>query len=159
MRHPRELPGSTPRVAANVNSNVQSVNNSSMNSSVHVDIKNAREEPEVATPTLAPKEEDKPEEPVRRAPLVETSAVADWQVVVVRQRHRREAVAVPARKGATRRRRGSCRRRRAPAVVLAVRARGMAGNQARKRQQVELCKRWFDKRIVNCNAFSECLKR
>ena len=80
MRHPRELPGSTPRVAANVNSNVQSVNNSSMNSSVHVDIKNAREEPEVATPTLAPKE-DKPEEPVRRAPLVETSAVADWQVV------------------------------------------------------------------------------
>ncbi|PVH64295.1 hypothetical protein PAHAL_2G230500 [Panicum hallii] len=76
-----EPPGSTPRVAANVNSNVQSVNNSSMEGStlsagspgVHVDIKNAREEPEVATPTPASKEEDKPKEPaVRRPPLVVT---------------------------------------------------------------------------------------
>ncbi|OEL15320.1 hypothetical protein BAE44_0023658 [Dichanthelium oligosanthes] len=79
-----EAPGSTPRVAANVNSNVQSVNNSSMegstlsagNPGVHVDIKNAREEPEAVTPTPtptpAPKEQDKPKEPVRRPPLVVT---------------------------------------------------------------------------------------
>ncbi|CAL5074813.1 unnamed protein product [Urochloa decumbens] len=65
-----------PRVAANVNSNVQSVNNSSMEGStlsagspgVHVDIKNAPEEP-----ATTPKEADKPKkEPVRRAPLVVT---------------------------------------------------------------------------------------
>ncbi|CAN6181974.1 unnamed protein product [Urochloa humidicola] len=68
------------RVAANVNSNVQSVNNSSMEGStlnagspgVHVDVKN---EPVAATPAPAPtpKEEDKPKrEPVRRPPLVVT---------------------------------------------------------------------------------------
>ncbi|CAN6195600.1 unnamed protein product [Urochloa humidicola] len=78
-----EAPGAgstaAPRVAANVNSNVQSVNNSSMEGStlsagspgVHVDVKdNAREEP-ASTPAPAPKEEDKPKrEPVRRPPLV-----------------------------------------------------------------------------------------
>ncbi|CAL5080952.1 unnamed protein product [Urochloa decumbens] len=78
---PEAPAGSTapaPRVAANVNSNVQSVNNSSMEGStlsagspgVHVDVKNAREEP----PAPTPKEEDKPKkkEPVRRPPLVVT---------------------------------------------------------------------------------------
>ncbi|KAJ1295200.1 hypothetical protein BS78_01G206000 [Paspalum vaginatum] len=68
-----------PAVAANVNSNVQSVNNSSMeestctagNPGVHVDIKNAREEPAPVSPTL--REEDKPKEPVRRPPLVVAS--------------------------------------------------------------------------------------
>lgn len=72
-------PGSRPpAVAANVNSNVQSVNNSSMeestctagNPGVHVDIKNAREEPAAVTPTPIPREEEKPKEPVRRPPLV-----------------------------------------------------------------------------------------
>ncbi|CAL5088834.1 unnamed protein product [Urochloa decumbens] len=66
-----------PRVAANVNSNVQSVNNSSMEGStlsagspgVHVDVKNAPEEPAAATP----KGEDKrKKEPVRRPPLIVT---------------------------------------------------------------------------------------
>ncbi|TKW32704.1 hypothetical protein SEVIR_2G185100v4 [Setaria viridis] len=77
-----EPPGLAPRVATNVNSNVQSVNNSSMegstlsagNPGVHVDIKNAREEPAAVEPTppTTPKEEDKPKEPVRRPPLVVT---------------------------------------------------------------------------------------
>lgn len=66
-----------PAVAANVNSNVQSVNNSSMekstctagNPGVHVDIKNAREDP-AASPI--PMEEDKPKEPARRPRLVVT---------------------------------------------------------------------------------------
>ncbi|KAF8711607.1 hypothetical protein HU200_029060 [Digitaria exilis] len=77
---PPETPGSTTaRVATNVNSNVQSVNNSSMEGStlsagspgVHVDIKSAREEEETEVVTPTPKEEDnKPKEPVRRPPLV-----------------------------------------------------------------------------------------
>ncbi|EER98749.2 hypothetical protein BDA96_02G181700 [Sorghum bicolor] len=76
---PAPGPGSRPSaVAANVNSNVQSVNNSSMeestctagNPGVHVDIKNAREEPAAATPTPIPREEEKPKDPVRRPPLV-----------------------------------------------------------------------------------------
>jgi hypothetical protein len=74
-----EPPGPAPRVAANVNSNVQSVNNSSMegstlsagNPGVHVDVKNAREEPAVVAPTTL-KEEDKPKEPVRGSPVVVT---------------------------------------------------------------------------------------
>ncbi|WVZ59286.1 hypothetical protein U9M48_009449 [Paspalum notatum var. saurae] len=82
---PAPSPGTRPpaaAVAANVNSNVQSVNNSSMeestctagNPGVHVDIKNAREEPAAATPTPTPttREEDEPKEPVRRPPLVVT---------------------------------------------------------------------------------------
>ncbi|KAL6846348.1 hypothetical protein ACP4OV_023796 [Aristida adscensionis] len=69
-----------PPVAANVNSNVQTVNNSSMEGStcsagspgVHVDIKNAREEPAAVAPP-APGEETKPkQEPARRPPLVVT---------------------------------------------------------------------------------------
>ncbi|CAN6204186.1 unnamed protein product [Urochloa humidicola] len=73
-----------PRVAANVNSNVQSVNNSSMEGStlsagspgVHVDVKNGCEEPAAAVPMPTPKEEDKPKkEPVRRPPLVVTPRV------------------------------------------------------------------------------------
>jgi hypothetical protein len=80
---PRAAEPEPPRVAANVNSNVQSVNNSSMEGStlsagspgVHVDIRNALEEPEAATPTPPPKEEDKAKEPVRRPPR-ETSAAA-----------------------------------------------------------------------------------
>ena len=99
-----EPPGSTPRVAANVNSNVQSVNNSSMEGStlsagspgVHVDIKNAPEEPEVAKPTPAPKEEDKPKEPVRRPPLVvtprEKSAAAGGGGEAVRPARRRRCL-------------------------------------------------------------------
>ncbi|KAF8643484.1 hypothetical protein HU200_066834 [Digitaria exilis] len=78
---PPETPDSTTttaRVATNVNSNVQSVNNSSMEGStlsagspgVHVDIKNAREEEETEVVTPTPKEEDKPKELVRRPPLV-----------------------------------------------------------------------------------------
>ncbi|TVU00841.1 hypothetical protein EJB05_53689, partial [Eragrostis curvula] len=65
-----------PAVAANVNSNVQNVNNSSMegstcsagNPGVHVDIKGARDEPAAATP--APREDEKTKEPKRRPPLV-----------------------------------------------------------------------------------------
>ncbi|KAG8056441.1 hypothetical protein GUJ93_ZPchr0002g25221 [Zizania palustris] len=64
-------------VAANVNSNVQNVNNSSMEAStcntgdpgVRVDIKNAREEP-VVVPEPKKEQEEKPKEPVRRQPLV-----------------------------------------------------------------------------------------
>ncbi|KAF0913452.1 hypothetical protein E2562_022344 [Oryza meyeriana var. granulata] len=72
-----EAPGRTlPAVAANVNSNVQSVNNSSMEAStcnssdpgVRVDIKNARDEPVVLPPPKKVQEE-KPNEPVRRPPL------------------------------------------------------------------------------------------
>ncbi|KAL6655742.1 hypothetical protein ACP70R_006568 [Stipagrostis hirtigluma subsp. patula] len=67
-----------PAVAANVNSNVQTVNNSSIEGStcsagspgVHVDIKNAREEPPVVAPT--PREETKTKEPAKRPPLVVT---------------------------------------------------------------------------------------
>ncbi|KAK3133111.1 hypothetical protein QOZ80_6AG0532450 [Eleusine coracana subsp. coracana] len=73
---PEDPAGSKPpAVAANVNSNVQSVNNSSMegstcsagNPGVHVDIKNGREEPAVA-PT--PRQEEKPKEMKKRPPLV-----------------------------------------------------------------------------------------
>jgi hypothetical protein len=76
-----EDPGSASKpspVAANVNSNVQSVNNSSMegstcsagNPGVHVDIKNGREEPSAVRPTLREDEKPKPKEPKRRQPLV-----------------------------------------------------------------------------------------
>ncbi|KAL5201107.1 hypothetical protein ABZP36_035461 [Zizania latifolia] len=66
-----------PAVAANVNSNVQSVNNSSMEAStcnagdpgVRVDIKNAREEP-VVVPEPKKEQEEKTKEPVRRQPLI-----------------------------------------------------------------------------------------
>lgn len=65
-------------VAANVNSNVQSVNNSSMegstcsagNPGVHVDVKNGREEPPPATVAPTPRAEKKPRELKKRPPLV-----------------------------------------------------------------------------------------
>uniref|UniRef100_A0A0E0LZW6 Uncharacterized protein n=1 Tax=Oryza punctata TaxID=4537 RepID=A0A0E0LZW6_ORYPU len=70
-----------PSVAANVNSNVQSVNNSSMEAStcnagdpgVRVDIKNARDEPVLVAPPKKQQEEEKPKEPVRR-PLLAVPA-------------------------------------------------------------------------------------
>ncbi|PWZ13008.1 hypothetical protein Zm00014a_036164 [Zea mays] len=96
-------PGSRPSaVAANVNSNVQSVNNSSMeestctagNPGVHVDIKNAREELAAVTPTPIQMEEEKPKEPVRRPPLAVTPqqkspAAGGAEVAPARPRPRR----------------------------------------------------------------------
>ncbi|XP_040383498.1 serine/arginine repetitive matrix protein 1-like [Oryza brachyantha] len=77
--HEPEGSARPPAVAANVNSNVQSVNNSSMEAStcsagdpgVRVDIKNARDEPVVvAAPPKRAQEEEKPKETVvRRPPL------------------------------------------------------------------------------------------
>ncbi|KAK3129875.1 hypothetical protein QOZ80_6BG0485950 [Eleusine coracana subsp. coracana] len=75
---PEEAAGSKPpAVAANVNSNVQSVNNSSMegstcsagNPGVHVDIKNGREETPAAA-TVTPRQDEKPKEMKKRPPLV-----------------------------------------------------------------------------------------
>ncbi|KAG8049579.1 hypothetical protein GUJ93_ZPchr0009g2197 [Zizania palustris] len=73
----REGSARPPAVAANVNSNVQSVNNSSMEAStcndgdpgVRLDIKNAHEQP-VEVPPPKKEQEEKPKEPVRRPPLV-----------------------------------------------------------------------------------------
>ncbi|KAL5206818.1 hypothetical protein ABZP36_035027 [Zizania latifolia] len=73
----REGSARPPAVAANVNSNVQSVNNSSMEAStcndgdpgVRLDIKNAHEKP-VEVPPPKKEQEEKPKEPVRRPPLV-----------------------------------------------------------------------------------------
>jgi hypothetical protein len=72
----------SPSVAANVNSNVQGVNNSTMEEStcssgdpgVRVDIKNAREKPAVVAPSKEPQE--KPKEPARTVPPQEKSAAA-----------------------------------------------------------------------------------
>uniref|UniRef100_A0A0E0QPV8 Uncharacterized protein n=1 Tax=Oryza rufipogon TaxID=4529 RepID=A0A0E0QPV8_ORYRU len=73
-----------PAVAANVNSNVQSVNNSSMEAStcnagdpgVRVDIKNARDEPVLVAPPKKQQEEEEPKEPVpvRRPPIAVPAA-------------------------------------------------------------------------------------
>ena len=73
---PRAAEPEPPRVAANVNnSSMEGSTLSAGSPGVHVDIRNALEEPEAATPTPPPKEEDKAKEPVRRPPR-ETSAAA-----------------------------------------------------------------------------------
>nr|XP_051190429.1 uncharacterized protein LOC127303764 [Lolium perenne] len=72
----------SPSVATNVNSNVQGVNNSTMEEStcnsgdpgVRVDIKNAHEKPVVVAPSKEPQE--KPKEPARTVPPQEKSTAA-----------------------------------------------------------------------------------